>query len=64
MSEAAVETLEDMFLDMFAGWRNRIEKMEKVNADELFVELTDGRQYRFGVKPNRDVYLQTISSQK
>lgn len=64
MSEAAVETLEDMFLDMFGGWRNRIEKIEKVNADELFVKLMDGHQYRFGVKPNRDVYLQMITSQK
>lgn len=64
MSETAVETLEDMFLDMFGGWRDRIEKMEKVNTDEIRVLLKDGHQYRFGVKPNRDVYLQTIYSQK
>ena len=64
MSETAVETLEDMFLDMFGGWKDRIETIEQTKADEIKVLLKDGHQYRFGVKPNRDVYLQTISSQK
>ena len=64
MSEAAVEALEDMFLEMFGGWKDRIEKIERVNDDEIKVLLKDGHQYLFGVKPNRDVYLETISSQK
>lgn len=64
MSEAAVESLEDMFLEMFAGWKNMIEKMERIGPDEIHIALTNGRQYRFGVRPNRDIYLETISSQK
>ena len=57
MSEAPIETLEELFMEYFPAWKNRILSIDKSNPDCIQVEIEKKGKCLFGRKTDGSIFF-------